>query len=498
MKALLWIVIVLNSGLYICSSAKDPGVVKDPDLWWHIVIGRWIISQRSVPVTDHWTMFGSGMPWRAYSWSIEVLFAAVDRWWGDHGLMVLQCLFAVALAAVLCWGLSRIARDYFFGGLLGVYTTAAMFSHFTLRPQVLVWVYFMLLLVTADAAEREGLKRRHLWTFFALMVLWANTHLSAILGLLAVGAWLFGRLPGRQVAAALACGFAGTLVTPYLGGEWAMFFQTATHPFSFHSVYEFQPATIAQYVTAFLVIALAVLAVFWHQRPQQFDPAKLLLTGVFVIGALAVVKFMPFALIVSAAVIACYWGRARLGGAAAGSLAEGFERLRALFRKVAGAGLVFLLGCTAVVQARTAWAAPINRRLVPVAAVDFILKRNLPHPILNPFGSGGYLMYRLSDRAGAIEHKVAIDGRTNLISKQLWANFYTALNGRTGWQAFINQVQPNTILWKWESPLTSILLEGGKWCLVGSSGTAADGFVVFLKREYFLSHQQEYPALRCG
>lgn len=73
MKTLLWIVIALAAGLYIC------GPVVDPDLWWHITIGRWIIAHRDVPVVDHWTLFGQGEVWRAYSWMIEILFALVDR-----------------------------------------------------------------------------------------------------------------------------------------------------------------------------------------------------------------------------------------------------------------------------------------------------------------------------------------------------------------------------------------------------------------------------------
>jgi hypothetical protein len=490
MRALLWFIVIINSGLYICTA------VKDPDLWWHITVGRWIVANRTVPVVDYWTMFGSGQPWRAYSWPVEILFAAIEAWWGAYGLLVLQMFFGIALAAFVCWGLSRIAADYFFGTLIGVYATVATFSHFTLRPQVLVWIYFILLIVTADTVERRGLTTKLKLTFLGIMCLWANTHISSALGIVAVGAWLYGTRPLKEVVAAVACCLAGTLITPYLGGEWGMFFQTVSHPFSFQSVYEFKPANIAQFVTGFLVLELAVLAAFFHKNPRLFDLPKLLLTGLFVIGGLTVIKFMPFALIVVTAVLALFWRRAHQSGVT-DDLLTGFDHLRTVFTKINGWGLVFLLGVLAVVRADALWAVPIDRVVTPVAAVDFLLQKRLPFPVLNPFGSGGYLMYRLSDSKGNVSHKVAIDGRTNIISEELWGSFYVALNGRIGWQRFIEKVQPNTILWKWESPLTPILQEGGKWCLLFHSGIPTEGFVVFVRREYMESHQAEYADLHC-
>ncbi len=492
MKIILWIVTVIYTGLYICTS------VKDPDLWWHITIGRWIIANRSVPSVDYWTMFGSGMPWKAYSWSTEILFALVDKWFAIPGLFVLQCVLAIVLATALCWGLSRIAGDYFFGTLAGIYASVACFSHFTLRPQVLVWVYFVLLIVVADTVSRQGLNRANKFALFALMALWANTHLSAILGMLMLAGWIFKGSNWREVLTALACCFVGTLFTPYLGGEWIMFVQTTSHPFSHQSIYEFQPANITQYVTAFLIIGIAILAVFFHEQPQKFPPARLIMLGIFVIGGLAVVKFMPFAVIVVAAVIAAYWRTVHERSVGEeNNLVQAFERLRILFSKIEGPGLVFLIACLAFWKIFPLWQNPIDRQVTPVAAVDFILKKNLPHPLLNPFGSGGYLLYRMSNSAGEPQHKVAIDGRTNIISEDLWGAFYVALNGRAGWQKFIEMVQPNTILWKWESPLTSILLEGGKWCSVFRSGTVSDGFVVFLKKEYFSAHRVDLSTVRC-
>lgn len=39
--------------------------LRDPDLWFHIVSGRWILSHQQVPTQDYWNMFGVGKPWRS-------------------------------------------------------------------------------------------------------------------------------------------------------------------------------------------------------------------------------------------------------------------------------------------------------------------------------------------------------------------------------------------------------------------------------------------------
>ena len=50
----------------------------DPDLWWHLAIGNWIIAHGDIPASEHWNRFSIGDPFRAYSWSIEILFSFLE------------------------------------------------------------------------------------------------------------------------------------------------------------------------------------------------------------------------------------------------------------------------------------------------------------------------------------------------------------------------------------------------------------------------------------
>ncbi len=479
MNRLCWFFIVLAAGLYITKP------IVDPDLWWHIVIGRWILAHHQLPSVDLWTVFGSGTVWRAYSWTTEILFAGVDRYFGIHGLLVLKMLFALLLTGTLSAIFITISRDAFLGTLLGLLAAVGCFSHFTLRPQVLVWIYFACLLGVCARIERHGLGMKERLLLMVVMALWANTHLSAALGVLAAALWNFAPGKGPLAAMSLLYALLGTLLTPYLGGEWITFVETTTHPFSHASIIEFQPATLHQYATGFLVILCALVAVFFHNRPKLFSRAQLFLLGIFLVGAFAVVKFIPFALIVAAALSARYFAQIAEKELPRDELSEGFERLRRLYEWLPKRGVTFLVLCLSILWANALWQKPLDEVITPKAAVDFIEQNSLPGPLLNTFGNGGYLLYRRADQRGEVAEKVSIDGRTNLINAELWAKFSSAMNGTERWHEYLELNQPKTILWRWESPLTSILKLDPNWCIVFRSGVPDRGHIVFLSREAF-------------
>ena len=45
----------------------------DPDIWWHLRTGEWILQHHAVPHTDPFSSIGAGKPWSAYSWLFELL-----------------------------------------------------------------------------------------------------------------------------------------------------------------------------------------------------------------------------------------------------------------------------------------------------------------------------------------------------------------------------------------------------------------------------------------
>lgn len=491
MLALFWLLTAVFFGAYIC------GPVMDPDLWWHITVGKWILAHGSVPRVDHWNLYAAGSPWRAYSWSNEVIFALADGVGGVRGLLGLKLVIAVALSASFGYCLSKIARDWYVGAILGAFGTVACFSHFTLRPQSVVWICFLWLGYCLSRIEREGARAGLLAGCFAIMAVWANSHLTTVLGIGLAVLWLARPDRWKLTILTVAVCFAGTLLTPYLGGEWLTFLSKTGHPLQHSSIVEFKPATILEYSTGFLIVAVSLLAVFLHYSPAALEPAKLVAAAGFVVAGLGVTKFLPFAVMVTLMMAAECWGRARERGARLGNIAEGIERSRAMLAKAPVEGMCFVLICATVVIVSQTWANPLRYSVVPVLAVDYIEDNDLPHPILNTFGNGGYLIYRFSNERGELERRVPIDGRTNVNTHETWVNFSAAFFGKAGWRGFIEQVKPNTILWRRESPFTPLLKACNEWCEVFTTGTLDDGYNVLVRREYFESRPALFPG-RCN
>lgn len=495
MKSILWITALATCGLYIS------GQIVDPDLWWHITIGRWILAHLTWPESDYWTMFAYGEPWRAYSWLFEIIVAPVDALFGIEGLWLLKLSFAVLLAITLGFVFSKLSKNYFIGALLGIVTTSSCFNHFTLRPQSIVWILFAYLLYLSSEIGRHGITKSAVLRVGAVLCVWANIHITTLLGLIVLFLWVYGSRGTAVAIKITTVGFIATLFTPYVGGEWLTFFSTSSHPFHFASVAEFQPANILQHSTAFLLILLSLVLLLVQQDPKKIELSKHVIWIGFTVAGLAVVKFLPFACISLAAVIAYAIGNTEGGTKGLGNFGEGINRFANLVSRIPKEGLTFVVICWFIVLFVEVWREPLNRRITPIEIFDIIQKNDLAAPILVGFGAGGYMMYRFSDNNGEITDplkRVPIDGRTNLISANLWEKFQSSFEGKEGWQAFVDLVKPKTIVWKNQSPLISLLLTTKKWCRVFKSGSEAkDGYSLLVLREIAYQKKEEFPESQC-
>jgi hypothetical protein len=47
--------------------------VLDPDVWWHLKVGDWIVHHMAVPHVGILSRTAAQRPWVAYSWGYEVM-----------------------------------------------------------------------------------------------------------------------------------------------------------------------------------------------------------------------------------------------------------------------------------------------------------------------------------------------------------------------------------------------------------------------------------------
>ena len=89
---------LLFAPAYLCFSGDG---VQDPDVWWHLRTGEWIVEQGEIPESDAFSNYAAGRPLVAYSWLMDVTLYGLYRAVGLRGVILYSATLSVAITAAL-------------------------------------------------------------------------------------------------------------------------------------------------------------------------------------------------------------------------------------------------------------------------------------------------------------------------------------------------------------------------------------------------------------
>lgn len=156
--------------------------IREPDIWWQLKTGEWILENHQVPKQDVFSFTFEGKQWINIKWGSEVLFAIVSKITAPECIFLLQVLVSYLLVYVLfllCKTISELfeiddqqkkAINIFsiflaiFGMEYRIIGRPEMFSH-------LFTVLFFLLLL-----KNQEQKSNKIYWLIPLQILWANMH----------------------------------------------------------------------------------------------------------------------------------------------------------------------------------------------------------------------------------------------------------------------------------------------------------------------------------
>jgi hypothetical protein len=72
--------------------------LSDPDTYWHIATGKWMLTQRAVPRHDIFSYTAVSRPWVNVEWLAQIILFSIYDWFGWRGLVLLCGLVAIAVA----------------------------------------------------------------------------------------------------------------------------------------------------------------------------------------------------------------------------------------------------------------------------------------------------------------------------------------------------------------------------------------------------------------
>jgi len=376
--------------------------LRDPDPYWQIVVGEWMLDHHRVPTWDLFSYTMPGAPATTQEWGAELIVAVIYRLGGWAGLVLLAAtIFGVTLAYVARFLLRRLEPLH--AVTLTCLAGAMMFPLSMARPHAMVWP--LVAIWVAKLVETAESRRSPPWWLLAVICLWANLHGSFLLGLalivpFALESALGARqcLPGADYrrlvrrwalffAAALAC----VLINPV--GYHALLFPF--HMLAMKSVLALisewrspdfeQPQGLAIWLLALLALALS------GRFRLPWIRSALLLGLVYM--ALQHQRNVPLLALISSFILA-------------GPLAAQFKVaapddnvLDRVFRALAlpasrSSACVALLGSFVVAAIILRAEHPEPTHYSPVRAVDALLASGSKGPILNDYNFGGYLIFR--------------------------------------------------------------------------------------------------------
>ena len=441
----------------------------DPDTWWHLKVGDWIIEHTAVPHTGILSRTAANRPWVAYSWGYELLLSRAYAWFGLAGIGVFGALLTIGVAYGVYWMMRRLSGRFWLAVVGASIVSSAFLFDGSPRPFFVSIALYGVMLALLLEANRSGRVPVLYWLPLIFLV-WANIHVQFIYGLFVLGLFVgvnvmqrllgaagiapgflqFPSLPAAHLLGIFAACVLATLIGPNFYHPYIAVYQYTQAKFPYSVIVELQPLSFRLYsnLAELLLAAAGFYAVGWQKK---IEPFKLALLAVAAVVAFRTMRDAWFICLSAAACVADFpatdsqrdpvptW----LGGAG-----------------VAAVTAVLLLAISSSTDFNQRGLDRTISATYPVNAINFLRRNPVPGPLYNNLNWGGFLMWYMPDTP------VAIDGRNDLYGDDLDRMFYDTQNAAKSYETDPYLNEAGVILLDSTLPLAKILTVDPRFRLI--------------------------------
>jgi hypothetical protein len=430
--------------------------LADPDIWWHLRTGQWILEHQRVPVTDPFSIYGLDKPWIVYSWLFDSTMAFLFGRFGLMAIVLYEIVTRVALAIALFHLVHSLLPGFWRSAALTASALLVMTRIIGPRPGMLTILFVIVLFDILHFASRTG-RTRMLWLLPPMFALWANWHIQFVYGLFVLGVFacepllnaLFryrpqakNLLPAGQAWLILATSTLATLLNPYGWKVYSTVFLYMGQTRVYNEITEFRAMTFRQpqHFLALLLVLGAAMAIGWRRNARPLWMIFLIASSLLAFRSVREIWFLA---IVSVCVIADGWVRPSKDAPA---LALPRSRILVgtwvLAIVLASCRHYGLSNDALEIQAAGAF---------PEAAARFVQQHQLVGPLFNDLSWGGFLIWRLP------QLPVALDGRTNVHGEERILQFSNVWKGKPGWESDPDLARANLVITPRDAAIASLL-----------------------------------------
>jgi hypothetical protein len=447
--------------------------IADPDIWWHLRTGEWIMRHHAVPHTDPFSTFGAGKPWQAYSWLFELLVLKLYQWFDLSGIMAYTATMVLAITIALGRLMHRLQPDFTKATLLTMAVMICMSRLYTPRPWLFTILFFVLEIHILMKARASGKTRELIW-LPVIFALWANTHIQFIDGLVVLGVaagepllarWWPGqktRLSAQSLWAVFVACVLATFVNPYGVKLYEVAYHLTSQSGVLNEVMELQAIPFrnaGDFLLLFLSLAAAG-ALVWNRRLRPFETGLLALAAVISFRSQRDVWFMA---VIAGAILASGISNDRKA-----------ERQWPAFAAslVAVVATAFVFAGAVVLHVNNATLHTQLEKDMPVRAVEIVKERGYGGPLYNNYGWGGFMIWSL-------RMPVSMDGRAALQGDERINRSIATWNGEPKWSSDPELSSADLVIAPVKAPLTQLLSMDPRFQLAFKDKVAA----VFIARQ---------------
>jgi hypothetical protein len=428
----------------------------DPDVWWHLRTGQWIVEHGALPHRDPWS-FASSQAWIPHEWLSQVAMYAAYATGGYRGLILLHGTLLAAIGAIVVWQARRRA-GWLATTVVTVICLVAVMPGSNERPQLASFAllaYFGPRLLTAIETGKAP------WLFVPLVYLWANLHGLWAAAIVVYGAVVLAHLgqlgrrwrrglpfvsvgAGMVAAAALTPSGPRLLLTPMTVRAYAKFSSEWSAPQLYRSW------------TFACAILLAIVVYGWARSREPVPVGSLAYVAATVVVGFGYNRTIPVAAVLLAPLAAQSLARSIRSPA-------GRPRWPVPLKAITGVVVA------AVAVGAAAW-LPSARTIAPYAPsiqASHILDA-LPGRarVLNEYELGGWLLWTARDVSPGI------DGRTEIYRPAYVRSYLDTLRATGDWRGFVAASHVQAAWLYRKSPLVESLVSQLRWRTVWTDGTS--------------------------
>ncbi len=471
---------LLLGGVLIVIAALFVGAVQDPDFWWHIRIGRWMVENGRLPSTDIFTYTVPNHVWTDHEYLTEILMWLI---YSSTGAIGIGIFFGLITYAGFYLMYRQVRREPFVmvgvGLALGAVAGAPIWGP---RAQMITFALTCLELYWLQG-YLSG-RSRALQLFPLLMALWANLHGGWVIGFVWLGVAFMAELIGwawnpsnpahrahvRFLAIITAASAVAVLATPHGFSLYLYPFQTVASAAQEKLIVEwFSPDFHQPFLRPFELMVFLLIVGFALRRPSLYD---VLLSLVAL--ALALQSVRNVALFVAATTPVLirsyseYWKE--ISAARGWKLRLPTRRIFALITALAL--LVVTLATTVhiVNEISPSHQKSLTASNYPEGAADWLAA----HPevgtkMYNQYGWGGYLDYRLYPQPN---RRVFIFGEAALMGDDLLNDYEDIQTLRSNWRTLLDKYGVDYVVYNRGEALANVLVTDPGWKIVYQDSVA--------------------------